>query len=80
MPTCTSTEAESRLVVVRDLVGGEDGGDCLMSMESPSGVMKTFLNYIVVMVAHCECTMPLNYTLKMVKMVNFMLYAFCHNF
>lgn len=46
-----------------------------MRMESP-GVVKTFLSYIVVMVAHCECTMPLNYILKMVKMLYFILHIF----
>lgn len=42
------------------------------------GMMKNFWKWTVVMVAQ-PCIMPLNYTLKNVKMVNFILYIFYHN-
>ena len=53
-----------------------------MCMAFPSGVMKMFWNYIVVMIAQqCECT-KCYYCVghfEMVEMVNFMLCVFYHN-
>ena len=56
------------------------GSYCLMGPKFQLAGMKTFWKWIVMMVAHCECTeCHWIVYLKMVRMLNFMLCIFYHN-
>lgn len=54
------------------------GSSCLIGIEFRFVMMRELFRWMVVMIEK-DANAPLNYTLKMVKMANFMLHIFYHN-